>query len=471
MKRIKQSLSAKVFLGFAGILIAVSLVIFGVLQYFMPMLLKQGISTSFYEGLEALKTELQQTAPEDAWPLLTAFALNYGADVSLHDEEGAEIHSMNGQVDYLTEERFGVINSYAQGIAISYDYQHDGKFYFLAATVTFQEADLLAQMFLRIFPYILALLVMLSALAAFFYTRQIARPIVTISRTSQRMAELDLSWRSEMKRSDEIGLLSRNLNTMAQRLESAMDDLQQANIKLRRDIEREREQEKQRSDFFTAISHELKTPITIVKYDLEGMIHNVGRYKDRDKYLGHAYGVVGELEMLAQEIIDVSRASAEQISLNLETADLSALVSSCCADYHALADYRHISIEQDIATDIMADLDAGYMRKAVSNLLSNAINHSSEGERVAVKLSGDSLQIINTGVTIPPEEFERIFLPFHRVDKSRSRNTGGSGLGLYLVKTILDAHSFSLQVKNLQNAVCFMVELSSGAPAITHTQL
>jgi len=350
---------------------------------------------------------------------------------------------------------------YAQGIAISYDYLHDGKTYFLVAAVSFQAVDLLSQMFLRIFPYILALIVVLSALAAFFYTRQIARPIVAISRTSQRMAALDLSWRSETKRSDEIGLLSRNLNTMAQRLEGALSDLQQVNIKLQQDIEQEREQEKQRGDFFTAISHELKTPITVVKYDLEGMIHNVGRYRDRDKYLGHAYGVIGELEMLVQEIIDVSRASAEQFSLNRETANVSALVSSCCADYRALAEYRRITIEEDIAPDVLADIDAGYMRKAVSNLLSNAVNHTPEGERVKVRLLSGRLEIVNTGVAIPPEEIERIFLPFHRVDKSRSRHTGGSGLGLYLVKTILDAHGFTLQVQNLQNAVCFMVEFSS----------
>jgi len=462
MKRIKQSLSAKVFLGFAGILIAVSLIIFGVLQYFMPKLLKQDLSTSFYEGLDTLIAELQQTPPEDAWPLLTAFSVNYGADVSLSNDEGVEIYKISSQVDYLTEERFGAYTAmYAQGIAISYDYLHDGKTYFLVAAVTFQAVDLLSQMFLRIFPYILALIVVLSALAAFFYTRQIARPIVAISRTSQRMAELDLSWRSETKRSDEIGLLSRNLNTMAQRLEGALSDLQQVNIKLQQDIEQEREQEKQRGDFFTAISHELKTPITVVKYDLEGMIHNVGRYRDRDKYLGHAYGVIGELEMLVQEIIDVSRASAEQFSLNRETANVSALVSACCADYRALAEYRRITIEEDIAPDVLADIDAGYMRKAVSNLLSNAVNHTPEGERVKVRLLSGRLEIVNTGVAIPPEEIERIFLPFHRVDKSRSRHTGGSGLGLYLVKTILDAHGFTLQVQNLQNAVCFMVEFSS----------
>ena len=133
-------------------------------------------------------------------------------------------------------------------------------------------------------PLIAAVILLISIIGAVICSRYYSKPLVGISNVAKRMTTLDMTWKCDVRRKDEIGVLSSSLNEMSQQLSNALDSLQAANEQLQQDIEREREQEKQRVDFFTSVSHELKTPIAIIKGQLEGMIHQVGPYKDRDTY-------------------------------------------------------------------------------------------------------------------------------------------------------------------------------------------
>lgn len=457
MKRIKNSLGLKIFLGLATISTAVALIIFFVLQIMMPGMLHANISRDYYEGIDTLLSELENTSPDESNPLLMEFSVRYNADVSLLTSSGEEIYSINGAVDY--SEDYSMLGIATVGIFSDYSYEADGEEYMLVASISLQDVALLSHIFVKILPFILLLIVVLSGLISFFYARRITRPIIALSKTSQQLAALDLSWRGQVDRSDEIGVLANNLNRMAEHLDSALQELQEANIKLQEDIARDRAQEKQRSDFFAAVSHELKTPITVVKYDLEGMMNNIGRYKDRDKYIAHAYHVVEEMEQLVQEIVYATRVSWGEIMLHRTESSLSAIVVQVCEDYKELAAHKGIILSLEMASNMTSWIDAGYMRKVVSNLLSNAVNHSLPGSTVTVVLYENVLEVCNTGVTISQDEIENIFLPFYRLDKSRNRHTGGSGLGLYFVKTILDLHGFSIHVSVQSDTVCFTVNM------------
>src|SRR5699024_2320779 len=141
-----------------------------------------------------------------------------------------------------------------------------------------------------------------------------SKPLVNISNVAKRMTTLDMTWKCEVNRKDEIGVLATSLNEMAEQLNSALASLRSANWQLKKDIEREREQEKQRVEFFTAVSHELKTPIAIIKGQLEGMIYQVGEYKDRDTYLRRCMKTTNDMEALVKEILSAARRSEEHTS-------------------------------------------------------------------------------------------------------------------------------------------------------------
>lgn len=459
MKQIKQSLGLKIFFGLAACSTAVALIIFLVLQMMMPRILYADLSRDYYEGVDRLLNDLKNTPPAECSPLLMEFSVRYGADVSLMTEAGEEIYAIHGSTDYSEENSMPDIGFSAMVISSDYSYEANGVQYFLVTSVSLQDAELLAHIFVRILPFILLLIIALSALIAYFYASKITKPIIALSETSQQLAALDLSWRSPIVRSDEIGVLANNLNAMAGHLEQALQELQAANQQLKADIARDQALEKQRSDFFAAVSHELKTPITIAKYDLEGMMNNIGRYKDRDKYLAHAWQVVEDMERLVQEIIAATRVSSGTIMLNRTETDMSAVVSRVCDDYEEMAHHKELAFQAEITPGIISWCDAGNMRKVVSNLLANAVNHSPPGGTVTVTLKENRLQVCNTGTSIPGEELDNIFLPFYRLDKSRSRHTGGSGLGLYFVKMILDLHGFAIAVELPDDAVCFTVKM------------
>ena len=148
----------------------------------------------------------------------------------------------------------------------------------------------LQQAFLRLFPFLSAVVLLVSLLVSWIYSRMITKPVLEISRVSERMSLLDLEWQVDGQRTDELGTLGKSLNRLSRNLRAALADLQKANEELEADIRREKALEQAQIEFFAAASHELKTPITVIKGQLEGMLLGIGAYKDREKYqIGRAH--------------------------------------------------------------------------------------------------------------------------------------------------------------------------------------
>lgn len=311
-------------------------------------------------------------------------------------------------------------------------------------------------------PVLSVVIVFVSIVFAFFFSWYITAPIKKVSIRSKKMANMDFGGRITNKRIDEIGVLSNSLDILSENLNNALTDLQTANAKLQDDIDMERQLERQRLEFFSAVSHELKTPITIIKGQLQGMLCEVGRYKDRETYLAKSIEVTETLEKMVQELLMISRLETPGYVCNKVSFDLSKLLGERFNAHEDLLVQKDIILEKNISSDIKIYGDMQLLQKAIDNLISNALIYSPEGNVVTVNLSSESekiyLSIENTGVHIPNEVLPKLFEAFYRVDLSRNRQTGGSGLGLYIVKTILDLHNAQMQIDNSTRGVRVLIE-------------
>lgn len=316
----------------------------------------------------------------------------------------------------------------------------------------------------QVFPYLLVIILLIALIGALFYSRYITKPVVHLSGISQKIADLDFTWKYSEKRKDEIGLLGRNLNTLSRRLSSALNELRVSNHALRRDIDHERDLEQQRITFFSAASHELKTPITILKGQLSGMLADVDVYKDRDKYLARSLTVANRMQTLVQEILTVTRMENTEFVMKQETINLSSMLTELTNQAADLAEQRNQTLTVEITPSKNICGDEMLLKRAISNLLSNALIHSPEGATILVCLKTVDtnllLMIDNSGVSISDTALPHLFEAFYRVDASRSRETGGSGLGLYLVQMILKRHNTICTIENTQYGVRTMVTFS-----------
>lgn len=306
----------------------------------------------------------------------------------------------------------------------------------------------------RLLPPAAALVLLISALSAWVCSRVIVRPVLQISGVSERMAQLDMTWRCDGSRTDELGVLARSLNTLSERLTEAMGALEAANAQLKADVAAAQTLEKQRRDFFTAASHELKTPITILKGQLESMTLGIGDYRNHEKYLPQALEAVDRMERLIQEMLAILKMESGVPADAFAETEAAPVLYACAAEVEALAAGKGIAIDlRQVEEAVRVRLNRPLFSKAVSNLLSNAVRHSPPNQRVTVALTQEALTVENSGAAIAAEDLPFLFAPFYRGEKSRNRGSGGSGLGLYLVKTILNLHGFSCEIENRPNAV------------------
>lgn len=448
-KKIKSSLWLKIFLLLTTLLFAVSILLYGTIMAVMPASYKYALTSNYTEQVSRLIADLEHHDLDDATQKIYEFCINNNAGALLSGNQ-TSLSFGEGILDEQQREQ-NVFQTASASLAL------ENGTYTLQITMSARAVNQLTETFWRLLPIVGIAVLTISLIASYFVTRLLTKPILEISDISKRLTTLDMTWRCDTSRTDEVGTLALNLNTMAARLDSTLKELSAANEKLQADIEQERRQEKLRVDFFRAVSHELKTPITVLKGELEGMIYQVGEYKDRDAHLRQSLRTVNDMELLVKEILSASRMAGSDFSLTLSDVDLSQLVRECCRKWQGAAEDREQRFQAEIEDGRTCQGDMALLQKAVSNIIGNAVAHSPSQAEISVTLAGNILQVRNSGVSIDSADLEKIFEPFYRVDRSHNRNTGGSGLGLYIVKTILERHGFSFRMNSTDDEVCFTV--------------
>lgn len=452
VKKIKNSLSVKVFLWIAALLILCSLLIYVIVMFFLPQSYTVVSSNRVETEMKKLTEMLPQTNFEQAKEAIDQFCQNNHATVVL---SGTDTELRFGSMDYLDDQKGEIITS-AQEI----QFADKNESYIIIITASVSAGDELTTAFLELFPLLLVLIVVISSLGAFLCSRILVRPILEISRVSKRMANLDMTWECSVNRTDELGVLANSLNNMAKRLDATLKELEHANQKLREDMEHITELSRQRRNFFAAASHELKTPITILKGQIESMILGIGKYKDTGSMLPKTLNEVENMEQLVKELLSVSKLEMNTIN-DMKQISFSNILKRVYEHLKPFANERCIDIQKNISEEVMVMGNKLLLEKAVHNIISNAIRHSPVGAELEIDLSFHSLLVRNSGVTIPDEDLDKLFTPFYRVEKSRNKLTGGSGLGLYLVKIILKQHGLAFHIENQKDSVCFEITLSS----------
>lgn len=467
IKRIKSSLLAKVFLTTSAMLLCMSLLVFGILAWFMPHTYSNRLNTVLDERAQGFISELEQVAFSDSGGLFDQFI----ADMEINS---VELYNSDGDWVPLPTEEFD--NEWGVNIAQSavvglgetnpilsnsyyFSFSDSSNRYMLIVYGEAEQIAELQQSFIRVFPLVLLIVLVVAFIMSWLYSRMITKPVLSISRISEKMSALQLDWQVDERRTDELGILGNSLNSLSRNLSAALSDLQRANKKLEADIAHEKELEQARTNFFSAVSHELKTPVTIIKGQIEGMLLGIGAYKDREKYLARTLEIANTLETMVQEILTISRLETAGETLKKDRLDCVQIIKSYLSETEDLIAEKDLQIHLDIPPATFISGNKMLMEKVFSNLIGNAIKYSPYGASIYISAYADQEQICfsveNTGVHIPEDSIPKLFDAFYRVEQSRSRKTGGSGLGLYIAQEILRQHGSECRVCNTQSGVKF----------------
>lgn len=455
-KKIKNSLSVKVFLWVFSALTFCSMLIYGIVLTVLPRQYQAASDKRLDSNIEALVVTLEKMRYEEAVDEIYNFCIQNNSAAVLNGEKGALSF---GEIE-KTEDLTAMVSS----VAVAVTLEGGDTEYMLVISSLSQTADAILILMLRFLPAVLATILLLSFVSAFICSRAIVGPIAKISQISRRMTSLDMTWKCDIKSNDEIGVLASSLNTMANRLQKTMEELKDANRQLTVDVEKFKMLEEEKRNFFAAVSHELKTPLTILKGQIENMIWGYGDYQNHEKYLPEALKSAEDIERLVREIIAISKMESMDLQGSLQEISLRRLTEDAVRAILPLAREKQMQICTSIDTDPLLSVNPGLFQKALSNILGNAVRHSPCGEKIFIFLqsgqNGDALVIENTGAWIPKDDLPHLFTPFYRTDKSRAKATGGSGLGLYIVKTILDLHHMAYGIENTKRGMAFFLYLN-----------
>ncbi|PDZ13088.1 two-component sensor histidine kinase [Bacillus pseudomycoides] len=468
-----KKITYKLFMTTSLILLTFAALIYLTLYFFLPTFYEQYKTDQLQTGIEEIIDKSKDLTFQNAIPLFDEYAQKNNAMLSLQNQEGVVIYSPSfsfiqrgTQATIITKATpLGSSDTLRNSYNVTVPIQFQDVNLTLVVFATFQPIDEATQVLVRFLPYISIIVLVIGIGSAYFYSRFITKPLIYINEGAQKMANLDFSEKIEVRSTDELGELSNSLNDMSINLQQAMFDLQKANQQLKSDIEKEREIEAKRRGFFAIVAHELKTPLTVMKGYLEGMIYNIGPYQDRDQYLKKNHQIIESMEQLVREILSMSKLEQHTFKLQLEEVNLSELIDTITKDIGFFASQKDIQIIKQIDSDLFVYTDCVLLEKACKNIIHNAVMYSPHNEKVYIKLTQDSkqnhiqMQVINTGVKIKEENIQHIFKPFYRIEKSRNRNTGGSGLGLYIVKQIFEALSIRYSINNVEEGVQFFVSI------------
>lgn len=308
-----------------------------------------------------------------------------------------------------------------------------------------------------LFAVIFALMFCIARVFAYAITK----PIVEINKITDKMQMLDFSSKCKVESNDELGRLAENVNKMSERLDLTIKELVEANQKLVEDIEHERLLEKQRKEFVAAASHELKTPLAIIRAYSEGIIDGIFKSK-QEHYLKVIVEETEKMDKLVLDMIENSRLEGGYAELNVKEHDLCKLVGKVAERFAEPCKADNIKLVTKISERaLIKKYDSRLLEQVVSNFMTNAIKNTENGV-IEIGVDENSVWVENDGSNIPEDELEKIWDRFYKIDKTRNRAVGGTGLGLSIAKNILILHGAKYKAENTETGVRFSFSLSGG---------
>lgn len=307
----------------------------------------------------------------------------------------------------------------------------------------------------------------LASFIIMMVSRKISEPIKELTRISERMNHLDFDAKYEGKSKTEIALLGQNINQLSETLETTISELKSANNELLRDIEKKNEMEKMRTEFLSNVSHELKTPIALIQGYAEGLKEGVNDDEEsRNYYCEVIVDEASKMNQMVQKLLTLNQLEFGNKTVSLERFDVVDLIRNYLQSSVLLCEQKGVQLKMEDYPPIHVWADEFGVEEVFNNYFTNAMNHV-DGEKiieVRVQPTEDKVRVsvFNTGTPIPEDSIAHIWEKFYKVDKARTRAYGGSGVGLSIVKAIMDSMNQPYGVLNYENGVEFWFELDKG---------
>ena len=470
MKKLK--LFPKTFLYTFSLMMVIVVVSHLLIYILLPTVYNQRQKSELEADIERLCKDIENTEDADRLSFVTEFAGKWNADISVQYKgyiyemnllnvsvnESSDMQGNMENVTIIAEQTDGKIKiSLSKNPKGNTDFFYAERIFpdqngYVRTTISREQIEDAVSTVIVILPVTAFVCTLISVLFALLYSHMITKPIKQISSVTKQMKELSAGAYCEIHTHDEIETLADNVNSMYDSLLKTIHDLEL-------EIHKVEEMEVQKTNLLRSASHELKTPVTAVNAMLENMILNVGKYKDHSIYLPKCKILMEQLGVMIKEILDASKAEKTDTEDDKEI-DLSELVEQVAEPYQMIAKSKGIFIKIDISQQFFISYPISMIRKVISNLLSNAVFYTSKGGTIRIYLEEQKLIFENECDPIPKEYLTHIFESFYRPDYGRDRNTGGNGLGLYIVDTILKTLQIPYRFTAMENnrGMRFMIE-------------
>lgn len=301
-------------------------------------------------------------------------------------------------------------------------------------------------------------------LFVWYFSRRLTEPLRELAVLSVRMADLDFNAKYTSGGGGEIGVLGENFNIMSQKLENTISELKNANFRLQQDIEQKEKMEKMRTDFMGNVSHELKTPIALIQGYAEGLKEGVSDDPEsREFYCDVIMDEASKMNQMVKNLMTLNQLEFGDENVEFQRFDLTELIRGVLQSMEIMAQQKEAKVQFRQKDPVYVWADEFKAEQVVRNYVSNAFNHL-DGDRVVdVKIipAGEKVKVtvFNTGTPIPEEDVPHIWEKFYKVDKAHTREYGGNGIGLSIVKAIMDSFHQEYGVNNYDNGVEFWFEL------------
>ncbi len=318
----------------------------------------------------------------------------------------------------------------------------------------------------RFLTYVGIIVILFGLVVVSVVARHMTKSIYRLSDLSEKMSGLDFDVKYEAGKRDpeEIRVLGNSMNLLADRLKEAIGELKSANNQLTKDIEEKTKIDEMRKEFIANVSHELKTPIALIQGYAEGLQEGMGEEKEsRDYYCDVIVDEADKMNKMVKQLLTLSSLESGNDKPVMDRFDLTELIRGVVNASKILLEQNQIQVEFDDQSPVYVWADEFKIEQVVTNYLSNAIHHIGGEKKIVIRMLRENgivrVSVFNSGAPIPEEAIPNLWTKFYKVDKARTRAYGGTGIGLSIVKAIMDAHHQQYGVKNWENGVEFWFTL------------